>query len=80
MSDFTAGLVLALSDKRTWIRQSAVRTLEEIVPQLEDQRVISEILEAVAPLTERQEEGVSLSACEAIELLKAYRKGEIAAD
>ncbi len=80
MSDMSTALVLALRDKRGWVRQSAVRTVEEIAPLLEAQGLILDILQALAPLGEDQDEPVRTSAQDAIGVLKAYSKPGVAAD
>lgn len=69
-----SGLVLALKDKRSWVRQSAVRTVEEIAPQIETQQRIEEILVAVSPLLSDPDESVRISATEVMQILKAYSR------
>ena len=69
-----SGLVLALRDKRSWVRESAVRTVEEIAPQLGTRERIEEIRSSVTPLLSDPEESVRVSATEVIQILDAYSR------
>jgi hypothetical protein len=73
MSDTASALVSALRDRRDWVRQSAVRTVEELAPQLERGVLIAVLLKAVEALADDEDQFVRLRAAEAAAILKAYK-------
>jgi len=73
MKEFASNILLALESGDPAIRQSAIRTLEEVIPQIEDKELLSELKGLLQGLLEKVENGeVKESFEKMVEIVESY--------
>ncbi len=71
MGDLAKEIRKVLADDRKWVRDSGIRSLEEILPLIQNKRVLaSQLRTALRPLVKSSNAGVRDSAKSAITLAK----------
>ena len=73
MNSLISNIVLALNTEDTWVQQSAIRTLEEIIPLIENKEIKIELRRLLEEIILKEiPDGVKKSIEEMVQLVDAY--------